>query len=77
MPAVTANLSDPLVLNKVAKETREALERHRCARAKQRRFGRHTWLAEQKAAGSRRIFAWLRRDEASWAPGPLSKQQQQ
>ena len=38
-PAVTANLSDPLVLNKVAKDTREALERHRCARAKLRRDG--------------------------------------
>ena len=39
VPAVTANLSDPFVLNKLAKETREALERRRCARAQQRRDG--------------------------------------
>ena len=78
-PAVTANLSDPLwslVLNRVAKDTRHALERHRVAKAKLRRDGWHGWLAEQKAAGSRDIFAWLRRGEPSWAPSPLSKQQQ-
>ncbi len=76
-PAVTANLSEPLVLNNVAKETREALERHWNARAKQRTDGWHVWLADQKEAGGRGIFAWLRRGEASWGPSPLSKQQAQ
>ncbi len=46
VPAVTADLSDPLVLSEVAKETREALERHRCARAKQRRDGWNAWFAD-------------------------------
>ncbi len=76
MPAVTANLSDPLALNKAAKDTREALERHRCAKAKHRRDGWRTWLADHKKAGSRHIFTWLRRDEARWGPSPLGKQGQ-
>ncbi len=71
VPAVTANLSEPSVLNKVAKEAREALEPHRSAKAKHRRYGWHTWLADQKQAGSRHIFAWQKRGESRWAPSPL------
>ncbi len=46
--AVTANLSDPLVLKNFAKETREAAGRRRSAKAKRRRDGWHSWLADQK-----------------------------
>ena len=64
VPAVLANLSAPLVLNKVAKETREAMEPHRKAKAKHRRDGWHAWLADQKQAGSKHVFAWLKLHEA-------------
>ena len=76
VPAVTANLSHHFALNRVAKETREALERRRSAKTKHRRDGWHAWLADQKQAGRKRIFAWLRLDEARWAPSPLGEQKQ-
>ncbi len=64
-----------MTLNKVAKETREALERHRKAEAKLRRDGWHAWRAHQKQehAGSRQIFAWLRRE---LGPEPAQQQSQ-
>ena len=51
MPHPPAYLLAELRRRAAMKDTRDALERHRMARAKLRRDGWHGWLAEQKAAG--------------------------
>ncbi len=64
------------MLRKWAKATAATLEQHGLAKAKQRRDEWHAWLAEQKKAGGRQIYAWLKRDEAKWAPRSSGKQRQ-
>jgi hypothetical protein len=76
VPAITANLADPLVINSWLKQSRAALEHHRVQAACQRRDAWHSWLAQQKASGDKAVFAWLRQEESSWTPSGCSKQQQ-
>ncbi len=76
VPPIRENLNDPMVLRSSLKRTKERLEQYRLARASKRRDGWHRWLAEQKADGNKNVFAWIRREEAAWAPCPFSKQEQ-
>ena len=52
------------------------LEQHRLAAAARRRDGWHAWLAEQKVAGDRKTFAWIRAEGTGWAPSDTSKAEQ-
>ena len=76
VPPVSANLLDPWVRRALIGQTKLALEQHRIAAAVRRRDGWHAWLAEQKAAGDRKTFAWIRADDATWAPSGTSKAEQ-
>ena len=75
-PLVTENLLDPWVRRALIGQTKRALEQHRIAAAARRRNGWHAWLAEQKAAGDRKTFAWIRAEDATWAPSGTSKAEQ-
>ena len=74
--AVQASTSGPKKVLAVGKEAKEMLEKYRVVRASWRQDGWHEWLVEQKADGNKKVFAWIRREEAAWAPCPLSKQEQ-
>ena len=76
VPPVRSNLNDPFVIKKALTETKVALEKYRAGRAVRRQDGWHKWLEEQKAEGNKKVFAWIRREDAAWAPCPLSKQEQ-
>ena len=52
------------------------MEQHRHEAADRRREGWHAWLAEQRVAGDKKTFAWIRQEESSWAPSGTSKQEQ-
>jgi len=76
LPPIAADLSDPLVIKGLIKATCVALEQHKNSAAIVRRDKWHQWLAEQKEAGNKEVFAWIRKEDASWAPSGQGKQQQ-
>ena len=51
VPAVTANLADPLVIKSLLKKTHCDLEQHRLEAGRKRSDGWHAWLAAQRDTG--------------------------
>ena len=76
VPPVTTNLLDPLVRKTLIAQTKRVLEQHRLEAFARRLNGWHTWLADQAEEGNRKTFAWIRADEATWAPSGTSKAEQ-
>ena len=65
VPPVTANLLDPWVRKTLIAQSKRVLEQHRVEAFVRRLNGWHTWLADQVAEGNRKMFAWIRADEAT------------
>ena len=76
VPPLRGNLNDPFFVKANLQKTKDELERYRVMRAARRQDGWHTWVADQKADSNKKVYAWVRRDEAAWAPCPLGKQEQ-
>ena len=74
--SVAIAAADPWVRRTLTTQTKLVLEQHRLAASARRRDGWRTWLAEQAAEGNRKTFAWIRAEEATWAPSGTSKAKQ-